>query len=248
MEKNDVRVKLLVKKFIEELQEYKAELVFNPWRDFDEKNDLDANCPNIRRTNLAKYLELRLNTKYIFIAEAIGYQGGHFSGIAMTSERILLGNHKTINPEVVLGKDFEYKRTSNPTNLNFKKTQRELGFNEPTDTIVWDTLAKHSLKAFEVVLWNIFPFHPFKNTDILTNRTPKLEELSIGVEYTRKLLELVSKLQKLNGEVKAPKIIAIGQKAAETLTKHGIKCQAVRHPANGGATKFKEQVKNIFEE
>lgn len=247
MDKNEARVKLLVKEFIEKLQEYKSDLVFNPWCDYDEVNDIDSNCYKIRVENLTRYLELRLNAKYVFIAEAIGYQGGHFSGIAMTSERILLGNHKTINHSVVLG-DFEYKRTSSPNNMEFKRTQRELGFNEPTDTIVWDTLAKHDLKAFEVVLWNIFPFHPYKNTGILTNRTPKPEELDIGVEYTKLLLELLCELQKLNGEVKMPKIIAIGQKSATTLEKYGIKCQAVRHPANGGATKFKEQVKTIFEE
>ena len=79
--------------FLDKLQSYHSEQVFNPWRDFDTSCDIGPQAPVIRSANLRRYLELRADAHYLFIAEALGYQGGHFSGIAITSERILLGHH-----------------------------------------------------------------------------------------------------------------------------------------------------------
>ena len=60
----------------------------------------------------------------------------------MTSERILLGFHPTVSPEVVLG-EWNYQRTSNPSSQLLNKKQREEGFNEPTATVMWGQLAQH---------------------------------------------------------------------------------------------------------
>ena len=76
--------------FIDKLQSYQSENVFNPWRDFDHATEIGPEAPEIRRKNLRRYLALREIAHYLFIAEALGYQGGHFSGVAITSERILL--------------------------------------------------------------------------------------------------------------------------------------------------------------
>ena len=78
-----------VENFIEILKRHeKMTNVFNPWKDFDETYDLDNNAVKIRCQNLKNYLTSRKNVKYVLIAEAPGYQGCHFSGIPMTSERI----------------------------------------------------------------------------------------------------------------------------------------------------------------
>lgn len=221
--------------FLEKLQNYHKENVFNPWSEFDTSCDIGAKGVEIRQGNLRRYLELRKNAHYLFIAEGLGYQGGHFSGIAITSERILLGEHPSIRPESVLG-EWQYVRTSDPQSGLLNRTQKLQGFNEPTDTVVWNTLATLGLDTFDVILWNIFPFHPHQPGKLLSNRTPSQEELDVGIEYARQLLELFPGM----------KIIAIGAKAAATLEHYGVPCQAVRHPSMGGASEFKEQVKQIF--
>lgn len=226
---------MTIQDFIDKLQSYQGELVFNPWRDFDTYCDIGAQAPVIRTENLKRYLELRQNAHYLFIAEGLGYQGGHFSGIAITSERIILGNHPDVEQKSVLG-DWNYQRTSDPESPLLNRTQKLLGFNEPTDTVVWNALNKHGLAAMDVILWNIFPFHPYKDGKLLSNRTPSNAELDIGIEYAKMLLALVPGM----------KVVAIGQKAANTLARYGVECEAVPHPSMGGANRFKAAVAEIF--
>ena len=185
--------------FINKLQSYQSENVFNPWRDYDADTEIGPQASAIRRENLRRYLELRPNAHYLFIAE-------------------------------------QYERTSKPTSTQLNATQRAKGFNEPTDTVVWSTLQQHGLAAFDVILWNIFPWHPHKEHKLLTNRTPSTTELDVRVECANLLLELVPHMQ----------IVAIGQKAADTLSRYGIACKAVRHPSMGGAETFRAQVAELF--
>jgi len=225
----------IMKNFVKQLQSYKGAETFNPWLDYDALYDIGPEAPEIRADNLLRYLTLRRNAKYLFIAEGLGYQGGHFSGMAMTSERILLGFHPTVSPKVVLG-EWNYRRTSNPKCQLLNKKQREEGFNEPTATVMWGQLAQQGLSPFQSILWNIFPFHPYKDGKVLTNRTPSKAELDIGIVYAKMLLELVPGME----------VIAIGQKAAGTLAKYGVACNIVPHPSMGGANKFKAAINTIF--
>lgn len=220
---------LTIEDFIQHLQTYHRPGVFNPWVDYDPELDFAPEAPRIRSANLKRYLELRTAAHYIFMAEGLGYQGGHFTGMAMTSERILLGHHPAIRPEEVLG-TWNYQRTSRAASPLLKSTQRELGFNEPTATIMWESLHEHHLAVREAVLWNIFPFHPYKAGNLLSNRTPSREELDEGLVYARELLELLPGCRIL---------AAIGRKSAETLRRYGIACQAVPHPSMGGANRFR---------
>src|SRR5919204_4509804 len=81
-----------VEKFVHLLKKSPSGPVFNPWWEVDEQNDIGRNAPAIRRKQLRAYLQQRLGkVKLAVIGEALGYRGGHFSGIPMTSERMLLG-------------------------------------------------------------------------------------------------------------------------------------------------------------
>src|SRR5438046_1909589 len=86
-----------VEKFIRLLKKSPSGAVFNPWWQVDEQNDIGRNAPAIRRHQLRAYLQKRLGkVKLAVIGEAVGYRGGHFSGIPMTSERLILSRSKKV--------------------------------------------------------------------------------------------------------------------------------------------------------
>ncbi|MDD3654461.1 MAG: uracil-DNA glycosylase, partial [Desulfotomaculaceae bacterium] len=149
-----------IKSFIRELKSYhpaNSLKVYNPWRDFDGIYDIGKEAPEIRRGHLENYLTHRVpHAKYILLAEAVGFQGGHFSGIAMTSERILLGHHKNKKLKPSLAISCDAKRTSNPGHPGINKAQSKMGYNEPTATIVWESILEHERDPFDVILWNMY--------------------------------------------------------------------------------------------
>src|SRR5262245_27435976 len=84
-------------KFLLLLQDSPSRLVFNPWWQVDQENDIGPRSPAIRRKNLTAYFRERLGkARLAIVGEALGYRGGHFSGIPMTSERMLLGKQADI--------------------------------------------------------------------------------------------------------------------------------------------------------
>lgn len=218
-----------VENFIDSLSRYQGENVFNPWADTNPDYEIE-NAIYLRKKHLEDYLLRRLSkAKILLIAEACGYQGGHFTGIAMTCERMILGHHKAVNSMMILGR--QGARTSRKDSPFIEKdTQKEKGFNEPTDTVAWTACLEAGLAPDEFILWNIFPFHPYKKGNILTNRTPDEDELSIGLGYTRQLLEITGSLP----------IFAVGKKSETTLSAAGFSVIGLRHPANGGANIFRK--------
>jgi uracil-DNA glycosylase len=206
--------------------------VFNPWWEVDERNDVGRNAQAIRRNQLRVYLETRLATaKFAVIGEALGYRGGHFSGIPMTSERLLLGRSKKIRliTSDVLS-DLKPRRTSKP-----KKCPD--GFSEPTATIVWGTLLRLGMKPDEFVLWNAFPWHSFDSRrGMLSNRMPNKSEEAAGLQVLKAFLELFQFEQ----------VVALGKIAASQLEKLSVHAHCVRHPASGGAKLFRQQITGII--
>lgn len=222
--------------WINQLSQYQSINVFNPWRDYNPELDLADDSYLVRQKQLRQYLLPRWGTaKYIIVAEAAGYQGARFTGIAITCERMLLGYHSVVQADAVfLGSK---ERTSNPDSSLLNKRQKEQGFLEPTDTVVWKALLENAVRPEEAILWNIFPFHPHKSGQPLTNRTPTKDELQVGLSYMGGLLQYHPKAQ----------IIAVGRKAADTLQAAGYNVLVTRHPANGGARLYAEQFKKIIQ-
>ena len=221
--------------FLTALSAYKGENVFNPWRDTDADYEV-GRAVSIRQEQLRDYLALRIGrAKILLIAEACGYQGGHFSGIAMTCERMLLNQHPKVTSRMILGR--EGTRTSRMDSpFITKAAQKEKGFNEPTDSVVWSACLEAGLAPDEFLLWNIFPFHPYKKGNLLTNRTPTDEELAIGLTYTKELLSLTGPLP----------LCAICRTSEVTLTEAVFSVTGLRHPANGGASIFRAQLKEAM--
>ncbi len=216
-----------VERFIESLRQTPPGAVFNPWWQKDPENDDYSNAPEIRRHQLEWYLSERLERKpYMLLGEALGYQGGHFTGIAMTSERLLLGHlrRRGLKPEhVFIGLD--------PTRTS-RETVRKDGFSEPTATIVWTHLLELGIDPFDFVIWNAFPWHPFNpKKGMLSNRTPTPAEIKSGLKILNNFIEIM----------RPRRIVAVGEKASILLTEAGLDHAKVRHPANGGAGKFRDQ-------
>jgi hypothetical protein len=210
-----------------------GEFVFNPWGQVDIEHGLGQEGPAVRRQQLTRYLEARQGrARWLLVGEALGYQGGHFTGMAMTSERILLGHMQArgIEPDDVLP-GLRPRRTSRP-DIKAK------GFSEPTATIVWSAIKGFGFDPRAFVLWNAFPWHPFKpDVGRLSNRRPILSEVEQGAPLLNSLLDVL-------GDVE---IMAVGRVAADMLDRLELQHGAMRHPARGGAPVFRAQLAALGE-
>jgi len=236
-------------KFLRLLTGSPSVAVFNPWWEIDDENDVSPHSPAIRRKHLAVYFRERLGkARLAIVGEALGYRGGHFSGIPMTSERMLLSKQRDIvtalnerrnllervddggrRPPLQILSGIKPRRTSKPSICLD-------GFSEPTATIVWGAILKTAVQPEEFVLWNAFPWHSFNpHRGRLSNRMPNKSEQLSGRPVLKAFLELFP----------CEQIVALGKIAAAQLEQLGVNAQCVRHPASGGAKLFRQQIARI---
>ena len=218
-----------IDRFLTELHAFAAPNVFNPWSSRDSRHDATTAAPEIRARQLKAYLLERLETaRLLLVAEAAGYQGAKFSGIAMTSERILLGHlaARGIAPHAVL---------AIPAERSSGAAIKPQGFNEPTATVVWGTLLGAGVDSRAWVNWNAFACHPHRPGEPLSNRTPTRGELQAGQAILRRFLDLFPRAA----------VVALGRHADHALDLLEVSHRAVRHPSMGGAARFRAEILEI---
>lgn len=192
--------------------------LFNPWREECPRATAE-NSPAQKLARLAAHLDCE--PTFILCGEAPGYQGCRYSGIAFTSERLLL---KGAIPRIPA--------------VTHRLSIRPRPFSEQSATIVWKTLYRLGI-AEQTILWNALQMHPYKEGNIWSNRTPKSAEIKLGQPALNMLVE----------RFPHAKIIAVGKKAAGLLDDMGIQTAGtIRHPANGGAPEFAMGLENILKE
>jgi hypothetical protein len=170
--------------------------------------------PARRLANLCRYLRTFRRARYLLCAEAAGYNGARFSGVTFCDEVRLVGpNHLPW-----AGPAAGYARGSRDDH----PLHREL-----SATIVWATLGERT----DVLLWNCVPWHPAGAAGPLSNRPPTPAERAAGqVVLAHVVTHLLPPIQP----------IAVGKTAQAGLAGLGLPAvPAVRHPANGGATRFR---------
>jgi len=182
--------------------------LFNPWRDLC-VDDLRDNGPAAKLARLAAHLACE--PEFILCGEAPGHLGCRHSGIAFTSERLLM--------------EGAIPRVPAPSQ---RLTTRPLPFSEPSATIVWKALYRLGI-AERTILWNALQLHPHRPGNRMTNRTPTSAEIALGKPALRILVKVFP----------SAKVVAVGKKAEGILREMCIvPAGMIRHPANGGATKF----------
>ncbi len=177
----------------------------------------------IRRDNLLTYLiqMYKLKPRVILVGEAPGYRGCRLTGVPFTSEHLLMNNMEGL---YLFGKENGYRLV----------LEKEKNLKEATATIIWSTLIEHDILPLS---WNAFPFHPYRKGNKESNRTPLKKELLLGGKPLHKLIKM------FNIET----VIAVGNKAEESLHNLGLSCKKVRHPAQGGKNEFVKGIKEIKE-
>ncbi len=206
-----------VEEFVRSLSDCSSqENEFNQFREVCPTHDL-PDAPKIRCENLKKFLKAQLlnKPKYLWVAEAPGYNGSKRSGIFLVSEK------------------------------NFEEVANKIGsekFNVATKTepkiatsvkVMWNLMKE--LPEFPLT-FNVLPFHPFKEGNLMSNRTPKRDEIQRNLHYLKTLIDWF----------KPTEVIAIGRKAELALQELNTPYKYVRHPAQGGQSEFIEGIKRIY--
>lgn len=101
---------------------------------------------------------------------------------------------------------------------------------EASARVVWATLKEW--RGPIPLSWPVYPHHPFVPGDPHTNRTPRPAEVRAGAAPAFELIRALG----------IETVVAVGRKAQGALALAGMEAPAIRHPAQGGARQFAEQL------
>lgn len=205
-----------IQHFVDKLALLNFEAVFNPYVQTCAEHD-GENAPFVRRQNLAIILEAALarGVDSLWIARDLGYRGGRRTGLALTDEVHLDAHAKLFGAPALA------------------RSTRGPAVSERTATVIWQALARVDRPIF---LWNVFPLHPHKAGDPLSNRCHTRAERQACRPLLMWLIETL----------RPRSILAIGRDAQLSLAELEIEALEVRHPSYGGQTAFLEGVMNHY--
>ena len=205
-----------VKAIVQDLSTISMENVFNPYVDRCDLHDRD-DAPLRRQRNLAWTLTaaLDLQVRTIWVARDLGYRGGRRTGLALTDEIHL----DSLN--------FLYD------GLIVRRVTKGSAVGERTAKVIWQMLLRISQPIF---LWNVFPLHPHKPAEPMSNRRHSAKERNICGGFLHRIINLLH----------PDHIIAIGGDAHMAMERFGIECTRVRHPSYGGQSIFIKQIEAIY--
>jgi hypothetical protein len=170
-----------------------------------------AGAPEVRRDNLARYLESMWATRptEVWIAEAPGHRGSRRTGVPLVPELRLgpVSAHLGIDPPLA-----KATTTTAPT--------------VRTANAVWEQI---ETMPGPPLLWNAVLHHPHEPGEPFTNRSPTRTERALFAPLLHDLLELFG----------PERVVAIGRVAEATASLVHPDVTYVRHPSRGGLGAFR---------
>jgi len=160
----------------------------------------------------------RVDLDAIWVGRDLGYRGGRRTGLALTD-------------------DVHFVDHLQRWNLPPQELTRGQPVAERTATVVWRVL--HRI-CVPVLLWNVFPLHPFNEGDDFSNRAHNAQERVAGVNILARIVEHTNPCQ----------IVAIGTDAFSALsaTLPHKQIRKVRHPSYGGQNEFLATMQSLYPE
>ena len=206
----------VVETIVRDLSSLSMESVFNPYADCCDLHDRD-DAPLRRQRNLALTLDAALDLKIrtIWIARDLGYRGGRRTGLALTDEVHLDSLSFLYN------------------GITVKKATKGPVVGERTASFIWRMLLRLAQPVF---LWNVFPFHPHRSDEPMSNRRHSAKERDICGQFLHRIVSLLQ----------PDHVIAIGRDAHMAVEGFRIDCTQVRHPSYGGQNIFVEQIEAAY--
>ena len=204
--------------YVNALSSMTFEDAFNPYSSRCSICDLD-DAPYRRRNTLLAMLQAAQTVEIdsIWIGRDLGYRGGRRTGLAFTDDLHLPAH---------VGR----------WGLSTERPTSGAPMGERTAAVIWSVLA---LIRVPIFLWNVFPLHPHKSGEPLTNRSHNSHERRVGEDFLAELILLL----------RPQRLAAIGNDAAHTATRFADSCEVVhvRHPSYGGQTKFVRQIRSAYD-
>jgi len=159
---------------------------------------------------------LRAEVRSIWLGRDLGYRGGRRTGIPLTDEYHLSTLKEIFGVFGVV-----------------KATTDNEPIKERTATEVWKIL---SILGLPVLLWNVFPFHPFEEGEPFSNRAHTMREFN---SCRHILIALIDWLAPTT-------VVALGADAETAVRSIGCECRRVRHPSYGGQAEFARDIIEIY--